>query len=875
MSVPAPGDKNPRTAPRLEVARSATFAGAMVNNGGMSGAVSLAPPEMRTSPTGTSRASKRFFTFQRGMSRSSLDSRMTSESDELLAQGILTGSKATWRTYLLQIRTVVVFLWMLTIFIASATLISLSYIFSQEQITDATSTTLSLYGSGLSKEIDTQLKLVVELVYINQRVFSSNLLNTTDTFTFSNFFYGEIRSFLQTSNPVARNIIVTTPSYYMYGIDSRNSSGQNQINLLTSTSGVCSIIALDTTVSDLSYMTLSTPTDLVQLTANPIWYSVVDSIAQSTQTGRWTDPFAWYHDISIAYSAPLYDQRNTFTGVLTTRFSLTTFDSLVTNVLSLNNNSLSDADFAVFTAGGVLLGNTFGFPSMSCSTAICAASDIKTIRQYNNTYMAALHQCIISTFGSYGNIGKQASPCTPTIGTSLYLLYVSPVTSSALTSQWYMASFVPRSSMYSQSDRNQTLLMAISAVVGFFVMAISTPLFNSVIRPLISIKDEMIGIFVNSSTEADSDEMDLVHGEPSVLEANTTSPHLGGGSAQHPEHVAGTTTTTMATATAASALPPPPVHRERMKLSLLTEIRELQAAFARMKKVINAFEKFVPRQSVRAILYDEPWASQLHVDRRNVGIFFSDIKDFTTLAENMPSEQLIHLLAQYFAAMTKKLDLYHGVVGDFIGDAIMAFFNAPDQFPDFAAKTIQCAIEQQRALVLLNKKLRAQGLPQLTVRMAVHCGEVHAGNIGSRLRLKYGLVGDAVNLTSRMEGLCKRYGIRLLASQDLLLAAKQDCEFPNRPLETVVVKGRKGSITVHEVLVDPSDAELEKCERFTALFDTFYDPQIDWENVENVNTLQDAITEYLKDYPRDLAAELMLSKVERGELGGETKLTEK
>jgi adenylate cyclase len=79
----------------------------------------------------------------------------------------------------------------------------------------------------------------------------------------------------------------------------------------------------------------------------------------------------------------------------------------------------------------------------------------------------------------------------------------------------------------------------------------------------------------------------------------------------------------------------------------------------------------------------------------------------------------------------------------------MAFFNAPDEFPDFASKTVRCAVEQQRALRELNVKFQQQGLPQVTVRMAINIGQVFAGNVGSAYRMKFGLVGDSVNLTSR------------------------------------------------------------------------------------------------------------------------------
>lgn len=168
---------------------------------------------------------------------------------------------------------------------------------------------------------------------------------------------------------------------------------------------------------------------------------------------------------------------------------------------------------------------------------------------------------------------------------------------------------------------------------------------------------------------------------------------------------------------------------------------------------------------MRNIVNGDKKATRLHVERRQVSIMFTDIRDFTTITESITQSELLLLLTRYFSVMTRIVEYYDGVVAEILGDGLVVFWNTPDTVEDHAAKACATALAQQRALVPLNKELQKFGLPEIAVRIGLHTGPVLAGNIGSEMKMKFGCMGDAVNLTSRLEGLCKAYGVSIICSQ--------------------------------------------------------------------------------------------------------------
>merc|ERR1719419_2093080 len=144
---------------------------------------------------------------------------------------------------------------------------------------------------------------------------------------------------------------------------------------------------------------------------------------------------------------------------------------------------------------------------------------------------------------------------------------------------------------------------------------------------------------------------------------------------------------------------------------------------------------------------------------------------------------------------------YEGVVGEFIGDGIMAWWNSPRNIGEFhTVRALTAALEQQRRLAELRQQWCMQGMPDVRVRMGLTRGTVHAGNVGSRRRMKFGLVGDSVNFAARLEALCKRYGVGVLVDGSVYDAPEVATCFLCRPLDLVIVKGRSSATELFEVV---------------------------------------------------------------------------
>jgi adenylate cyclase len=191
-----------------------------------------------------------------------------------------------------------------------------------------------------------------------------------------------------------------------------------------------------------------------------------------------------------------------------------------------------------------------------------------------------------------------------------------------------------------------------------------------------------------------------------------------------------------------------------------------------------------------------------------VTILFTDIRGFTTISEKMDPQQLVGLLNEYFTEMVGIVMQENGVVDKYIGDAIMAVFGAPVPKKDDAANAVRAAVRMRRALVELNVRLKARGLPALRTGIGIHSGEVVAGNIGCEKRMEYTVIGDAVNLASRLETSTKELGVNVLISEDTYTLAKDVVDV--RPVREITVKGRKAPVMTYEVLGLKGEPALER-----------------------------------------------------------------
>jgi adenylate cyclase len=224
------------------------------------------------------------------------------------------------------------------------------------------------------------------------------------------------------------------------------------------------------------------------------------------------------------------------------------------------------------------------------------------------------------------------------------------------------------------------------------------------------------------------------------------------------------------------------------------------------RRLRESFGRYVSREVMARVLAD---ATSLRGERRMVSVLFSDLRGFTSLAEDLPAETVAAHLNEYFEAMTTAILAHRGMINDFVGDAIMATFGAPVADPEHALHAVRSAVAMERRLHGLNQRWLAEGRPVLRMGLAVHTGEVFAGNVGGSARLKYAVVGDPVNVAARLEGLNKKLGTILLITEATRMALGDRVKVKDRG--TVRLRGRTVPLRVHEVLgVDGDELGVDR-----------------------------------------------------------------
>ncbi|MBT6068694.1 adenylate/guanylate cyclase domain-containing protein [Candidatus Peregrinibacteria bacterium] len=214
--------------------------------------------------------------------------------------------------------------------------------------------------------------------------------------------------------------------------------------------------------------------------------------------------------------------------------------------------------------------------------------------------------------------------------------------------------------------------------------------------------------------------------------------------------------------------------------------------------IADAFGSYVSPDVLKEIIKD-PSKLKLGGEEKIVTVLFSDIKDFTSISEKMSAHGLVTLLNEYFSEMSEVIIRNGGTVDKFEGDAIMAVFGAPLHEPNHAALACRTALEMQRKLAELRSRLISEGRPELHARIGVNSGPVVAGNIGSSDRFDYTVMGDTVNLGSRLEGANKMFGTTILVGRntyDAVQASEHAGMFNFKPLDKIKVKGKEAEVEV-------------------------------------------------------------------------------
>jgi class 3 adenylate cyclase len=215
----------------------------------------------------------------------------------------------------------------------------------------------------------------------------------------------------------------------------------------------------------------------------------------------------------------------------------------------------------------------------------------------------------------------------------------------------------------------------------------------------------------------------------------------------------------------------------------------------RNEKFIRAtFGRYLSDEIVTDIL-ERPEGLELGGDLRRVTIMMSDIRGFTTLSERLAPAQVVTLINRYLAAMTDIIMAHHGTIDEFIGDAILAVFGAPQHRDDDADRAVNCALAMQAAMDDINAQNLAEGLPEIKTGIALNTGDVIAGNIGSERRSKYGFVGHPMNVTSRIED--RTAGGEILVSDSTLQSLAGN--YLTGDSQEIKVKGIEEFIVVHQI----------------------------------------------------------------------------
>lgn len=238
-------------------------------------------------------------------------------------------------------------------------------------------------------------------------------------------------------------------------------------------------------------------------------------------------------------------------------------------------------------------------------------------------------------------------------------------------------------------------------------------------------------------------------------------------------------------------------HKLPLVASPVREITTLSRAIDTLDNAVQSFSAFVPIGLVKQLIDDDQKLT-LGGHSRFLTIFFCDIESFASIAEEMPSQEILLKVSAYLEIVIKAVNEQHGTIDKFMGDGVMAFWGAPALLEDHAWRACVAALIIQREMTALNARWQADGQRPFNVRIGIHCDAVMVGNIGSQERMSYTVMGDGVNIASRLEAINKEYGTRVCISHSVFREAGD--RLCIRPIEDVAVKGRRSKIPIYELM---------------------------------------------------------------------------
>ena len=243
------------------------------------------------------------------------------------------------------------------------------------------------------------------------------------------------------------------------------------------------------------------------------------------------------------------------------------------------------------------------------------------------------------------------------------------------------------------------------------------------------------------------------------------------------------------------------------------------------------FGTYVPKELV-AEMSKNPEEYSMRGESREMTVLFSDVRDFTSISEGLSPEGLRDMMNAYLTEMTEVIQHSRGTIDKYIGDAIMAFWGAPLTDQEHAIHGVEAALAMQKRIRGLDPQFAKNGWPALNIGVGLNCGSMNVGDMGSKFRRAYTVMGDAVNIASRLEGLTKEYGVGILVTDNIVKAAQG---FAYREVDMVAVKGRTAGIPIFEPmgkLGELGESMLQEIDRFHKALELYRKQR--WDDAENL-----------------------------------------
>lgn len=269
----------------------------------------------------------------------------------------------------------------------------------------------------------------------------------------------------------------------------------------------------------------------------------------------------------------------------------------------------------------------------------------------------------------------------------------------------------------------------------------------------------------------------------------------------------------------------------------------------------SAFARYVPETVVKELV-DHPEKLVLGGEKRTITVLFSDLQGFTSISEQMPPDRLVVLLNEYLTEMTTIILNAGGIIDKYQGDAIMAEFGAPLPMEDHADRAVSAALQMQCRLRELRELWRAKNLPELYCRIGINTGDVILGNMGSQQVFDYTVIGDDVNLASRLESANKQYQTFLMISEATYNALTPD-RFRTRILDVIKVKGKSQAVKVFEVYGETTDTLPPDVLEYYQIYQTGFDAYLARDFTRAIERFAVA----LQLRPNDPAAKWLISRI--------------